>query len=179
MKIISGGQTGADMAGLMVGKELGYKTGGWAPKNWKTSEGSKKILLKSYNLIESIYGYKGRTQENVRDSDITIRLAINFNSLGEKCTMEAIIKYKKMWLDINLLNPIPVQEALVFLLDNQPQTINIAGNTQYTNGHDIEGMVYNYLKLLLEKYKILMKKFNGLERKNENLYSRSNFRTEF
>lgn len=165
MKIISGGQTGADLMGLIVGKELGYETGGWAPKNWKTSVGSKKIILQLYNLVESTHGYRGRTAENVRDSDVTIRLAVNFESPGEKCTMEAIMTYEKMWLDINLLDPIPIQEALVFLLNTQPQIINIAGNTQNTNGHDIEEMVYQYLMPLLEKYKTLMKTFNELTRK--------------
>jgi len=164
MKIISGGQTGADLAGLQVGRELGYETGGWAPKNWKTSEGSKKVLLESYNLVESEYGYRGRTRDNVRDSDVTMRLAVNFSSPGEECTMLAISTYEKFWFDVNLLNPPSLQEALVFLLNHQPQIINIAGNTQFTERYDIEGMVYDYLKPLLEEYDKLMKKFNVITR---------------
>ena len=35
-KIISGGQTGADMGGLLAAKDLGIRTGGWMPKGWLT-----------------------------------------------------------------------------------------------------------------------------------------------
>jgi len=41
-KIISGGQTGADRAGLVVGKSLGLEIGGTAPKGWKTEESSEE-----------------------------------------------------------------------------------------------------------------------------------------
>jgi hypothetical protein len=37
-KIISGGQTGADQAGLDVAIELGIPHGGWIPKGRKTEE---------------------------------------------------------------------------------------------------------------------------------------------
>jgi Circularly permutated YpsA SLOG family len=35
-KIISGGQTGADQAGLRTAKRLGIETGGWMPQGWRT-----------------------------------------------------------------------------------------------------------------------------------------------
>jgi Circularly permutated YpsA SLOG family len=39
MKIISGGQTGADQAGWRAAKACGLETGGWMPKGWKTELG--------------------------------------------------------------------------------------------------------------------------------------------
>jgi hypothetical protein len=153
MKIISGGQTGADLAGVSLAKDLGFKTGGWAPKDWKTSLGSQPKLLKSYNLKESEEGYKGRTWENVRDSNATIRLAVNFDTPGEKCTMDAINYFKKPWLDIDLLNPKSIREVIEFLVLVKPSTLNIAGNTQNTEGHDIARMTYLYLKKVLSEYK--------------------------
>jgi len=153
MKIISGGQTGADQAGLMIAKDLGIETGGWAPKEWKTSHGPQKKLLESFGLKESKEGYKGRTWENVRDSNATIRLAVDFDSPGEKCTMDAINYFKKPWIDIDLLNLKPIQEVIEFLVLVKPSILNIAGNTQNKDGHNIERMSYLYLKKVLSEYK--------------------------
>ncbi len=52
-EIISGGQTGADQAGLYVGKMLGLKTGGVAPPHFMTHEGPNPELLRDeYGLVE-------------------------------------------------------------------------------------------------------------------------------
>jgi hypothetical protein len=153
MKIISGGQTGADQAGLMIAKDLGFETGGWAPKNWQTSKGSQETILKSFNLIESDLGYRGRTYENVRDSNATIRLAVDFNTPGEVCTLQAINSCKKPWIDVDLLDPRPEQDIIEFLILVKPSILNIAGNTQDTKGYDIEKLAYNYLKNVLKEYK--------------------------
>ena len=152
-KIISGGQTGADQAGLSIAKDLGFETGGWAPKDWQTSNGSQKILLEGFNLKESDLGYRGRTYENVRDSNATIRLAVDFDTPGEVCTLQAINSCKKPWIDVDLLNPRPASDIIEFLILVKPSTLNIAGNTQHTKGHDVEKMTYDYLKNVLKEYK--------------------------
>ena len=48
-KIISGGQTGADRAGLDVAIKKGIPHGGWIPKGRKTEDGT---LPTKYNLSE-------------------------------------------------------------------------------------------------------------------------------
>mgnify|MGYP006305357071 FL=1 len=48
-KIISGGQTGADRAGLDVAIELGIPHGGWIPKGRKAEDG---VLPDKYHLQE-------------------------------------------------------------------------------------------------------------------------------
>ena len=40
-RVISGGQTGADQAGLAVAKRLGIPTGGCMPKGWLTEAGPR------------------------------------------------------------------------------------------------------------------------------------------
>lgn len=42
IKIISGGQTGADMGGLEAAREYGFPTGGYAPKGWMTERYVKR-----------------------------------------------------------------------------------------------------------------------------------------
>jgi hypothetical protein len=45
-KIISGGQTGADQAGLAVAKRLGISTGGFMPKGLLTAAGPQPDLTR-------------------------------------------------------------------------------------------------------------------------------------
>lgn len=69
-KIISGGQTGADRAGLDVAIELGIPHGGWIPKGRKTEEGP---LPAKYKLKEMrTTSYPKRTEKNILDSDGTV-----------------------------------------------------------------------------------------------------------
>lgn len=153
MKIISGGQSGADLAGLDVAKELKIETGGWAPKGWKTSNGPQQKFLEGYGLIEHTDGYKGRTIQNVRDSNATIRLAVDFETPGEICTLNAINSCKKPWIDVNLLDQRPIQDIIEFLVLVKPSILNIAGNTQDTKGYDIHRMTFMYLRKVLSEYK--------------------------
>jgi hypothetical protein len=39
VKVISGGQTGVDIAALWAAKALGFQTGGMMPKGWRTRGG--------------------------------------------------------------------------------------------------------------------------------------------
>lgn len=105
MKIIelvcSGGQTGADVNGLKAAKLYGIKTSGFMPKGWKTLDGPKPQYRESYGMFEhKSPNYKDRTWDNVRATDGTIRVAKNFDSSGEKCTLNGIKKYNKPHLDI-------------------------------------------------------------------------------
>ena len=99
--IISGGQTGADQAGLEAAKLLGFKTGGWAAKGWKTTEGNQKELLKSYGLKEHSSGYRERTIQNVRDSNCTIIVSRIWQSPGTILTINSCIHEHKPFIALN------------------------------------------------------------------------------
>lgn len=135
MKIISGGQTGADQAGLRAAQKHSISTGGWAPNDWRTQDGFQEHLLRSFNLEPAEGSYAGRTALNVRDSDVTLRFAGDFSSAGERCTFNAICKYKKPFIDfdfpINLTdeNAITIAELVIA---NDYKVINIAGNAERT-----------------------------------------------
>jgi hypothetical protein len=45
VKVISGGQTGADQGGLVAARTLKIETGGTAAKGWLTEDGPKRKLL--------------------------------------------------------------------------------------------------------------------------------------
>ena len=51
MKIISGAQTGADLAGLDAAKALGIPTGGSMPNGFKDLEGKKPEYASKYGIV--------------------------------------------------------------------------------------------------------------------------------
>jgi hypothetical protein len=70
VKIISGGQTGADRAALDVAIELGIPHGGWCPKGRRAEDG---VIPDCYQLQETDSPeYDVRTEANVLASDLTL-----------------------------------------------------------------------------------------------------------
>jgi len=74
-KVISGGQTVADQAGLIATRRFGIPTGGWMPNGFETADGPNPQLARKYRLREHRSGNAERTATNWRDSDGTIHLA--------------------------------------------------------------------------------------------------------
>ena len=149
--IISGGQVGADVSGLIAAKKFGIATGGCMPNGCRTLDGPKPEWKEKYNLQEhSSSSYPPRTFLNAKESDGTIRFAYNFGSSGELCTLKALNQYNKPYIDIDIKNPRPIQEVIEWLNKNNIETLNVAGNSEKT----FAGMtvfVVNYLsKLFLE-----------------------------
>ncbi len=132
-KIISGAQTGADIAGLEVAKEFGLETGGTMPFGYKALDRCHPEYKETYGIeFHSSSSYVPRTRKNVRDSDGTIRLAFDFSSKGEKCTLRAIEDYKKPHIDVDLNDPIPVDDVVTWIADHNIETLNVAGNAEQT-----------------------------------------------
>ena len=74
MKIISGGQTGADRAALDAALELSIPHGGWLPKGRKAEDGP---VSKRYRLQElASPNYRDRTRKNILESDGTLIVSI-------------------------------------------------------------------------------------------------------
>jgi hypothetical protein len=74
MKIVSGGQTGADRAALDWAIENGIEHGGWCPEGRLAEDG---VIPAHYQVVELAgAGYRARTKANVRDSDATLIISI-------------------------------------------------------------------------------------------------------
>ena len=102
-RIVSGGQNGVDQAGLRAARAVGIATGGWAPHGWTTLDGPAPWLA-DYGLAEHARpGYPSRTEANVRDSDATIRIAVDFLSAGERLTISMVDRHKKPRADVFLI----------------------------------------------------------------------------
>ena len=121
-KIIAGGQTGIDRMGLEVARDLGYETGGTAPKGFKTENGSDPSLA-DFGLVESTStDYTVRTEKNVVDSDGTVLFG-NMNSPGSLETVQLLKKHKKPYIT----NP-TVEELIDWFNENNIEVLNVAGN---------------------------------------------------
>ena len=71
--IISGGQTGADQAGLRAAKALGLTTGGLMPKGFLTEDGPRPQFREMFGMGESFHGaYAKRTRWNIQHADATV-----------------------------------------------------------------------------------------------------------
>ena len=75
-KIISGGQTGADMGGLLAGELLHIPTGGTCPDFYVDENGFNPDFIPRFKL-KSGGNYRQRTEQNIIDSDLTLVFAKN------------------------------------------------------------------------------------------------------
>lgn len=81
-KLVSGGQTGADVAGRDWALENNIAHGGWCPRGRKSEDGS---IGQHYHLVETpSSGYLQRTEWNVRDSDATEQMQLNVDMSGPR-----------------------------------------------------------------------------------------------
>src|ERR1700722_18120955 len=71
--VISGGQTGGDLAGWKAAKTCGIATGGWMPDKFRNERGCQPEFEKLYGA-KTYKGldYRTRTQKNVMMSDATV-----------------------------------------------------------------------------------------------------------
>lgn len=99
IKIISGGQTGADRGGLDAAIKLKMPHGGWCPQGRRAEDGTIPV---KYKLEEasSVY-YAVRTELNVQHSDATMIFCYNIpDSRGTALTISLCKKHKKTWIDV-------------------------------------------------------------------------------
>jgi len=129
-RIISGGQTGADQAGLWAGRELSLQTGGTAPYNWMTESGPKEEFLRGLGLTPAPYDprtYPIRTLANVRDSDCTVWFG-KTGTPGFKATERAVNSLGRLFL----INP-GSEELYQCLVYKEIQILNVSGNRRSGN----------------------------------------------
>ena len=122
-KVISGGQTGADRAGLECAKELGLETGGTAPSNYYTEDGPD-ISLKDFGLVTG-GDYRSRTRQNVYDADATLWFG-NTSSPGYKCTAGAAKDFGRPFF-------VNAGVSTLYHIATEFKVINIAGNRASKN----------------------------------------------
>ena len=128
IRIISGGQTGADQAALDAAIALGLAHGGWLPRGRKTESGP---LPPHYALRELRSArYRDRTEKNVRAADGTLICSFGPLGRGSALTEALAIRHDRPLLPIDF-DHTPVARAVVvverWLHAHRIATLNVAG----------------------------------------------------
>ena len=145
LKIISGGQTGADYGALLGAQALGIETAGYAPAGWLVERDPRFLTrtnpdLAQFGLIEAPKGkseghtYIIRTELNAQHSDGTVVFGNvdPTHDKGSARTIELAEKHRKPWIQFDLIelnNPARcAAELRQWVIDQDIAVLNIAGN---------------------------------------------------
>lgn len=141
VKIISGGQTGADRAALDFAIVAQIKHGGWCPAGRRSEDGR---IPEHYHLTETAgWGYEDRTERNVRDADATLIFNRGHTlSPGSATTLRCCERHGRPYRVVRVPGAGQVhdlaavgasaREVAEFIAQHQPKALNVAGNRERT-----------------------------------------------
>jgi hypothetical protein len=104
IRIISGGQTGADRAALQFALDNGISYGGWVLKGRRAEDGRVPVCFTELTEVPSA-DYRVRTEMNVGNSCATVVFTmcpLEMVMGGSLLTIALAKKHKKPWLHIDL-----------------------------------------------------------------------------
>jgi hypothetical protein len=92
-KVISGGQTGADLAAWKAARRFGIKTGGFMPGGYLTEDGPRPEFAGLYGAREhESPEYPPRTVANIRNSDGTLLFSVRPDTPGTRLTRQLMMR---------------------------------------------------------------------------------------
>lgn len=151
LKLISGGQTGADISIVKVGEALNLPFGGMVPAGWLTEVGPNPGL-EDLGFTESHSAdYRVRTRQNVEQSDATLVLASKPNSDGTRLTIDHAARCRKPCKLVDPFAGLAIDVIGQWLNATQPAILNIAGNRE-SKAPGIQRQTEYVLKAALRRY---------------------------
>lgn len=167
LTVISGGQTGADIGGLVAARSCSIPTTGYATRGCRTERGPQPQLVTHFNLVEHTEaGYDKRTIENASVADVTIIFATDPNSKGTKLTTSAALNAYK---GVHIITEFSREEELKllsYLKLMEPRIINIAGNRESISP-GLSAKVRDFLKFVLPLYQKSLIELIKMEKNDE------------
>jgi hypothetical protein len=149
LKIVSGGQTGADRAALDAALDAGVPCGGWCPADRSAEDG---VIPPRYPVMPlPAAGNDERTRRNVLDSDGTVIISFGPLTGGSETTRLACIEFRKphVVIDAKAAKPHAAAEAIVAFIERYDvHVLNIAG-PQTSEQPDIGQYVYQTVRRVL------------------------------
>jgi hypothetical protein len=141
VRVVSGGQTGADQAALRAAKALGFQTGGWVPRGCLTEGGPAPWLVTEFGCRESASaGYPARTRLNVAESDATLIFSRCWEpghptGTGSLLTKQTCVALGKLHLVADPFDGCEPLDAAAegirqWLTRYQVRTLNVAGSRE-------------------------------------------------
>ncbi len=136
LRIISGGQTGADRAALDAAIAMGVAHGGFLPRGRLTENGP---LPGRYGLEElPTRSYPKRTEQNVLAADGTVIFSHGPLKGGSRLTRDLAKRHGKPWIHLDF-EKIPVDEAARTVFDwasrHRIGVLNVAGSRASEDRH--------------------------------------------
>ena len=126
LKIVSGGQTGADRAALDWAMAHDVPHGGWCPQGRLAEDGpiASKYRLKETPLAE----YAERTEWNVRDADGTVIFSIAEELTGGSLATAHFARvHGKPCLHLSRKTKNPAPKLRAFIAKHKIKVLNVAG----------------------------------------------------
>jgi hypothetical protein len=154
-KVVSGGQTGVDRAGLDAAMGAGIPVGGYCPKGRLAEDG---IIPSCYPVTElESPAYRDRTEKNVVESDGTLILNKGVLSEGTRVTSVFAAQHGKPCLVVQLdaAESIAPEQVIRWLGEQRIGILNIAGPRESKYPEGIHGEARAYLESLFSKLKAL------------------------
>jgi hypothetical protein len=125
IKIISGGQTGADRAALDFALENSIPCGGFCPKGRKAEDGT---IPAKYPLSETESDqYDERTQLNIENTDGTLIIYQDKFDLGTELTLGLCNKIGKPVILVKSDDEETIQIIQTWIKINKIKVLNVAG----------------------------------------------------
>ena len=133
IKVITGGQTGADQAGWRAARAAGLETGGWMTADFWTETGPRPEFVAEYGAqpTERLSGASAlpvRTGLNVHDADAVLIFG-RIDSLGSKCAIKACDVHHKPWYHVRAGETKP-SDVAAWLKARAGGTLMVAGNRE-------------------------------------------------
>jgi hypothetical protein len=154
-RVISGGQTGADQAGLRAARAAGLPTGGTAPAGYLTEAGPRPALLRDFGLVEHASDrYPARTLANVLDADLTLVIAQPLDG-GSALTVDYCRRHGRPFLHLAALDASQLDRATAFVRETRralgrPVVLNVAGNRE-SKAPGLEVRATDFLRRLFDR----------------------------
>lgn len=151
MKIISGGQTGADQGGLDFALKHDWPCGGWCPTGRRCETGR---IPGRYPVREVEAGdYNERTRRNILDADATLVITQHgFMEEGTGLTLAWCEQYDRpsFHFDIThpgMIRPQDLADLFSWVKNNKIEVLNVAGNRE-SNSPGIQAYTLTLLERL-------------------------------
>jgi hypothetical protein len=165
LKIISGGQTGVDTAGLMAARNCGLTTGGYMPKGFITESSPAPHYKNLYGIQElGSSDYTVRTDMNIKSSDVTMIFHNGTVGRGTRRTMDKCLSFGKKHFVYNMLENMNDLNGFIDIIANDlitcrekfgdDFTVNIAGTRGSKLGMKNENILVIVLTEAFNKYKL-------------------------
>jgi hypothetical protein len=146
VKIISGGQTGADRGGLDAAIELGIKHGGWCPLGRKAEDGRIPDIYKLKQHPSS--DYPPRTALNIFEADATLIFKRGEMGVGSRLTLSLAQRQRKLYAVFDIAEEDDILQLREFLSKSRPKILNVAGARE----SHARGMQESVRRILVEAF---------------------------